>query len=95
MNQKLKIGLSVAVLVALVGVGVAIAVSTGPQITWDVIGGGGGMSTGTISGTPVVLMDTIGQPVVDVSSGGNVKIGSGFWYLLAVNYGVFLPMITR
>ncbi len=92
MNPKLRIALAVAVLVALVGVGAAVAAATGPQITWDVVAGGGGVSTGTGG---ITLMDTIGQPVVDVSSGTGVQSGAGFWYLLAVKYNFYLPAVIR
>ena len=91
MDKKVKIALALALVVCLLGAAVVIAATTGPQITWDVVAGGGGVSS---SGN-VQVMDTIGQPVVGDSSGGNATLNAGFWQILAVKYGIFLPIISR
>ena len=36
---------------------------------WAVIGGGGGVSTGTVAGQPASLYGVVGQPVVGSASG--------------------------
>lgn len=74
MNKRMFVPLSLALLATLV-VGIALAVS-GPTIGWQVISGGGAPATGG----GVTLNDTLGQPIIDSSSGGNVTLGAGYWY---------------
>jgi hypothetical protein len=92
MKRKTKLALAMAVLVALVVVGAALALGSGPQVSWDVMAGAGGVSS---NGAEVEFMDTIGQPVVGYSSGGRVDLNAGFWYLMGVKYGIYLPMMVR
>ncbi len=62
-------------LLLLVGVG-AVAYATSVQITKDVIAGGGD----SVTVGNVHIDDTIGQPVVGVSSAGDVVLESGYWH---------------
>jgi hypothetical protein len=74
-STTLRAGLVAALAVALLAVSVALAQGT-PAIGWWVISGGGSPS----SGGAITLNDTLGQPVVGSSSGGNVSLGAGYWY---------------
>jgi hypothetical protein len=51
-----------------------------PTIEWWTFNGGGAPSTGG----NVTLNDSLGQPFVGSSSGGNVSLGAGYW---SGNYG--------
>jgi hypothetical protein len=59
---------------ALVMAGIALATS-GPAVDWQVVAGGGMPA----SGGAVTLNDTLGQPIVGASSGGDVALGAGYW----------------
>jgi hypothetical protein len=56
-------------------VGIVLAIS-GPAIGWQVIAGDGAPS----SGGNVTINDTLGQPIIGPSSGGNIALGAGYWY---------------
>lgn len=66
--------LTVSLLLAL-AVPAALA-QQGPDIPWQVIGGGGAPSTGS----GVTLNGTLGQPAIGPSSGGGSDLGAGYWY---------------
>ena len=78
----------VAAVVALAGAGVAAA-QEGPAVDWWVIAGGGAPS----SGTGVTLNDTIGQPVIDLSSGAGVSLAAGYWVGCTAAAAV-MPVLT-
>ena len=69
---------------------VSLAAITAYGIPRFVIGGGGGRSTGG----DYTLTGTVGQSVVDRSSGINYDLCSGFWCGLG-RYEAYLPLVMR
>ncbi len=65
---------SLGLLASLVMAGIALAAS-GPAVDWQVVAGGGA----PVAGGAVTLNDTLGQPVIGASSGGNLALGAGYW----------------
>ena len=61
------------------------------EVTWFVIGGGGGPATYGI----YTLNGTIGQPVAGRYSSGDIDLCSGFWCKVLEHYKIFLPLIMR
>jgi hypothetical protein len=55
------------------------------------------VSNGSLSATSggFQLRSTVGQPNVDVLTGGEYRLTSGFWHPVDGELKVFLPMITR
>ncbi len=89
MNKQKRLSLIViAAVVALAGAGVAAA-QGGPAVEWWVISGGGAPS----SGTGVTLNDTLGQPVIDLSSGAGVSLAAGYWVGCTAAAAV-MPVVT-
>ncbi len=66
--------LCLTALSALALIGLVLAAS-GPAADWQVMAGGGAP---TSSGN-ITLNDTLGQPIIGDSSGGNVTLGAGYW----------------
>ncbi len=69
--------------------------SSGYDLTWNVVAGGGTLSTGdgyTLSGT-------IGQPDAGQLSGGGYTLAGGFWASTVagtmVPYRIYLPLLVR
>lgn len=95
----------VAVLIVLfLGLALAFATVTvlaqggTPAIHWWVIAAGGGPS----SGTGVAINDTLGQPIIGLSSSsGDVALGAGYWYATAFGaepgsgYVSYFPIILK
>ena len=82
------------ILVCLGIVGGALAASN-PAIGWQVISGGGASASGGV----ITINNTLGQPVIGVSSEDNISLGSGYWYGLSgsidgMNHTYF-PVILR
>jgi hypothetical protein len=73
--QRHTLVLVVAVAVVVAGTGIAVAQLAGYDAWWHVTAGGGGRSTGS-SGA---VEGTLGQPVVEVSTGRSFRVESGFW----------------
>jgi len=88
MNRQLVTGLAI-LLIAALGVDAALAQGGGPAVSWWVISGGGAPS----SGGNVTLNDTLGQPVVGPSSGGDVALRAGYW-ASCVAAAAVAPVIT-
>lgn len=61
-------------LAALLLVSMVLAAS-GPAVDWQVVAGGGAPA----AGGNITLNDTLGQPIIGASSGGNVGLGAGYW----------------
>jgi hypothetical protein len=80
MHRKGKFLLGVALLCGLVLIlgGVVVLAQGGSAVEWWVISGGDGPS----SGSSVALNDTLGQPVIGLSSSGDVGLSAGYWYAL-------------
>ena len=74
MNKRISLFLLLVGGVLTMTVGIVLAAS-GPAVDWQVTAGGGAPAVG---GT-VTLNDTLGQPVIGASSGGNVALGAGYW----------------
>ncbi|MBU0492844.1 MAG: hypothetical protein KKB13_13430, partial [Chloroflexi bacterium] len=80
MNRRI-VFLLIAGLAALVlAAGAVLAEGGAAALDWWVIAGGGAPATGS----GVALNDTLGQPIVGLSSGGSgpgaVSLGAGYWY---------------
>jgi len=91
MKKKTILGIAIGTLLLLV-TGTALALST-PTIDWWVFGAGGGPS----SGGEIVVRDTIGQPVIGPSSGGDVNLEAGYWVSgeVVVENDIHLPLVIR
>jgi len=73
--------------------GVVLAFSA-TSVDWWVFGSGGGPS----SGGEISLNDTIGQPVIGSSSGGDVNLQAGYWVggsEVEEVYPIYLPLVLR
>ena len=68
--------LCLTAMAALAVVGIVLAGSSGPAIGWQMFSGGGAPATGG----NITLNDTIGQPIIGSSEGGNIALGSGYGY---------------
>jgi len=66
-------------------------VSANYDLSWHVIGGGGGQS----SSAGHTLMGTVGQPLVGAVSSGSHALCSGFWCGGVVQYRIYLPLVLR
>ena len=93
MRQTLRF-LSLAVLALSTSVTVASAAANA-DISWSTVSSGGGHSTGSTYS----LKGSIGQVVVDASTGGNYSVDSGYWSSTANSEDrdtdVYLPLIQR
>jgi hypothetical protein len=65
--------------------------TTGYEISWYTIDGGGAMN---LSGGSYTLSGTIGQPDAGSQSGGSYTLNGGFWVEL-FGYRLNLPLILR
>lgn len=72
--MRIKVLLVSSAVLLFLGTGILAASQT--DISWDVIGGGGGR--GSVGA--VAIADTVGQAVIGPAQSGEVAIGSGFWY---------------
>jgi hypothetical protein len=82
------------VLVACLAVAIPVLaqVSANYDLSWHVIGGGGGR----MMGTQHTLQGTIGQPVIGPEAGSGHTLCSGFWCGAAdTGYWVYLPLVLR
>ena len=69
---------------------VALAID-GYDLSWDVIGGGGGHS----EAAPYALDGTIGQAVAGPVSSASYDLCSGYWCGGAAGNNIYLPLIMR
>lgn len=91
--------LAMAALLLLAGVALAkgstsAPLSTGYDLLWHVIGGGGRHS----QATPYALDGTIGQAVVETVSSDGYTLCSGFWCgvgAAVVEHKIYLPMVMK
>ncbi len=84
--------LLVTIVVTLLSVSIVAAQSgSGYDLAWSTIDGGGGTS----SGDGYSLAGSIGQPAAGTLIGGGYALSGGFWYSVAANYHVFLPLIEK
>ena len=59
------------------------------DLSWTVIGAGGGHA----ASTSYSLDATLGQPFVGMSSNGGVTLSAGFWQY--VDYRIYLPLLRK
>ena len=89
MRNKMVVML-IAALALLLLAGVALAFD-GYDLSWDVIGGGGGHS----EAAPYALDGTIGQAVAGPVSSASYDLCSGYWCGGAAGNNIYLPLIMR
>jgi uncharacterized repeat protein (TIGR01451 family) len=75
MRRKQKLLLAVLCACGL-ALAVAVWANATPAVDWWVFASGGAPS----SGGAVAMADTLGQPVIGPSSGGDVALQAGYWY---------------
>ena len=61
------------------------------KLTWNVIGGGGGMS----QSDGYKLSGSIGQGLAGAAAGNQYQVGTGFWYGVSMRYLVYLPVVIK
>jgi hypothetical protein len=66
-------------------------VSAHYDLSWHVIGGGGGEAVGAGH----TLRGTVGQPLTGGMVSSGYTLCSGFWCGTVVRYRVFLPLVVR
>jgi len=83
------LGMALLCGLALILGGVVVLAQGSSAVEWWVVSSGGGPSTSA----GVALNDTLGQPIIGASSGGNVTLGAGYWYGLGyvINTYVITP----
>ena len=86
----LKIVLILAACLALV-TPVLAQVSATFDLSWHVIGSGGGQ----MGGPGHTIAGTIGQPTVGTMGGSGHALCSGFWCGIPAEYRVYLPLTLR
>ena len=98
-RRRVAAGLVIAVLVAAAilssrspVVGQAIELTTGYDLSWWTVDGGG--HTGDSSGT-YTLSGTVGQPDAGVLAQGDYTLYGGFWSAVRTKLRVYLPLISR
>jgi hypothetical protein len=69
---------------------VAVSFAQSASIVWHGVGSGGRLEQGNVS-----LENTLGQPVVGVSSSGDNTLCAGFWCLVSARYEVYVPLILK
>jgi len=87
MNEKKTLGLVAASLIVALVLSLASLSGTAAStrtlsapgayaVSWHVVAGGGGPA----SGGNIRLRGTVGQPATGRQSGGNFRLGTGYWY---------------
>ena len=71
--------------------GASTDLSTGYDLSWYTLDGGGGSS----SGGGYSLSGTIGQPDAGTVSGGGYTLLGGFWGGSNAPYNIYLPLIVK
>jgi hypothetical protein len=93
-NTRRRITLKTALILTAclaLAVPVLAQVSATFDLSWHVIGGGGGQ----MGGSEHTIAGTIGQPVVGMMDGSGHDLCSGFWCGGAVQYRIYLPLVVR
>jgi hypothetical protein len=92
MTARLKTILIVCLAAGLLlGAAGAVLAFDSPAIGWWVLSAGGRPS----SGGQTTLNASIGQPIVGVSSAGNIGLKSGYWTELANQITLYLPVVQK
>jgi hypothetical protein len=87
---KLRVIFVLAILLAL-SLPVLAQVSSSYDLSWHVIGGGGGK----MASAGHTLQGTTGQALVGQMSGSGHNLCSGFWCAGEAEYRVYLPLTLR
>ena len=80
-----------ALVLVTVAIGSLALAGGGYDVSWHVIGGGGGTSRGG----RYALDATIGQPVAATSGGGAYRLCVGFWCGNVPGWRLYLPDMLR
>jgi hypothetical protein len=72
--------------------GASTTLSTGYDLTWNTVDGGG---MTVLAAGAYTLSGTAGQPDAAVWSDGAYTLVGGFWAGAAVEYRVYLPLVLR
>jgi len=73
---------------------IAVLAIDGTVVDWWAMASGGAPS----SGDSITMNGTLGQPLVGLSTGGDVVLSAGYWVAGAVasaEYLVYLPVVMR
>ena len=92
-KKRIYLILTAAGFLLLLAVGTVLAFSTA-SVDWWVFSSGGGPS----SGGNISMNDTIGQPVIGPSIGGDVSLQAGYWVSgseVEEAFTVYLPLVLR
>jgi hypothetical protein len=89
MKKRYWIAIIVGVSLVLMSFIVVLAID-GTALDWWVVAGGGSPS----SADSITMNGTLGQPVVALSSGGDVSLRAGYWGAGA-EYTVYFPIVMR
>ncbi len=100
MKKQRFISLLAVLLVAMALTGIALAqLDSGPAVVWQIISGGGGPSSGAPAmGGSVTANDTLGQPFIGLSSGGDITLSAGYWHSqvpTVAGYKIYLPLTIK
>jgi hypothetical protein len=72
--------------------GASTALSTGYDLSWYTIDGGGATFS---TGGSYSLGGSIGQPDAGSLSGGSYQLNGGFWSGASINYNIYLPLTLK
>ncbi|HTP07952.1 MAG TPA: hypothetical protein VMP08_06860 [Anaerolineae bacterium] len=61
------------------------------DLSWNVISASGGHA----SSSSYSMDATLGQPIVDRSTGATIRLSAGFWQTAITSYRVFLPIVLK
>ena len=90
MKRKFILALAICLLLA-AGIPALAQVSANHDLSWHMIGGGGGQS----ASAGHKLQGTVGQPLTGGMTSSGHTLCSGFWCNNAVEYRVYLPLALR
>lgn len=91
-KQATLLTLVLALWVSLIVVAVTAAqTGSGFDLTWHVVGSGGG----TMTGSGFELNGTVGQSAVSTASGSGDTVHQGFWQDFMALIRAFLPMTAK
>jgi hypothetical protein len=91
-ETRTRVGLVLSVLVIPLLLAVAVLAATDYDLSWHVVGDGGGYA----EGGSYCLNATIAQPVAGPSTGGTYHLLAGFWSFAGpVDYTIHLPLALR
>jgi len=90
--MKIKLAFSLLIVCALLLATSAWAATNATDLSWHLLGGGGGR----LESGSVVVEGTLGQPVAGVVSQSPLELCSGFWCDAGGGgYKLFLPLLRR